>query len=66
MNVAPWTVIGWLIVAILFLSIIVTPIALYVMTQRHRRWRESIDKDWSELEREVRRGPYSSRDRFRL
>ncbi|QQV76518.1 hypothetical protein H5J25_13795 [Sphingomonas aliaeris] len=66
MNVAPWTVIGWIVVAILILSIIITPIALYVMTQRHRRWREQLDADWKAIQSDIQTGPKRSAGRFRL
>lgn len=59
MNVAPWTVIGWLIAAILILSIIVTPIALYVMTKRRRQFYESIRED-------IQSGTRWPRERFKL
>ena len=61
----PWTVVGWILVAILVALIIVTPIAAVWILRQRRRALDAFQRRADEIDREIREPLHRHQDRFR-
>jgi hypothetical protein len=53
MNTAPWTIIGWAIVAIIVVQIVAAPFVIAWIMRGRRRAMAGLDARWRAADREV-------------